>query len=57
MSAAGEHLRAQLKERGYRVAITPLHSFLRSGGSAFCLTLRLDSQSAPVSTADRVAVA
>jgi N-dimethylarginine dimethylaminohydrolase len=57
MSAAGEHLRAQLKERGYSVLITPLHSFLRSGGSAFCLTLRLDRQSAPVSAADRAAVA
>jgi N-dimethylarginine dimethylaminohydrolase len=57
MSAAGEHLRAQLKERGYRLVITPLHSFLRSGGSAFCLTLRLDRQSAPVSAADRAAVA
>jgi N-dimethylarginine dimethylaminohydrolase len=57
MSAAGEHLRAQLKERGYRVVITPLHSFLRSGGSAFCLTLRLDRQSAPVSAANRAAVA
>jgi N-dimethylarginine dimethylaminohydrolase len=57
MSAAGEYLRAQLKERGYRVVITPLHSFLRSGGSAFCLTLRLDRQSTPVSAADRAAVA
>jgi N-dimethylarginine dimethylaminohydrolase len=57
MSAAGEHLRAQLKERGYRVVITPLHSFLRSGGSAFCLTLRLDRQSASVSAANRAAVA
>ena len=46
MSACSEHLRAQLAERGYRVVTTPLTSFLRSGGSAFCLTLRLDLTSA-----------
>jgi hypothetical protein len=34
-----------MKERGYRVMTTPLNSFLRSGGSAFCLTLRLDCRS------------
>lgn len=44
-SACGERLRLQLTERGYRVMITPLRSFLRSGGAAFCLTLRLDWQS------------
>jgi N-dimethylarginine dimethylaminohydrolase len=44
-SACGEHLRLQLIERGYRVIITPLRSFLRSGGAAFCLTLRLDWRS------------
>ncbi|ARQ01383.1 dimethylarginine dimethylaminohydrolase family protein [Pseudorhodoplanes sinuspersici] len=54
MSACSDYLSAQLAERGYRVVTTPLTSFLRSGGSAFCLTLRLDltsaqsaSQSAP----------
>lgn len=46
MSAASERLRAQLAERGYQVAVAPLGAFLRSGGSAFCLTLRLDLQSA-----------
>jgi N-dimethylarginine dimethylaminohydrolase len=56
MSAASERLRAALAERGYRVVTTPLSSFLRSGGSAFCLTLRLDRRSLPVSgTQDRVA--
>jgi N-dimethylarginine dimethylaminohydrolase len=45
MSACGERLRSELSERGYRVLTTPLPSFLRSGGSAFCLTLRLDLQS------------
>jgi N-dimethylarginine dimethylaminohydrolase len=58
MSAASERLRAQLGERGYRVVTTPLTSFLRSGGSAFCLTLRLDRQSAPAAaTLDQAAVA
>ena len=46
MSGCSEALRSQLSERGYRVVTTPLPSFLRSGGSAFCLTLRLDRRSA-----------
>jgi N-dimethylarginine dimethylaminohydrolase len=45
MSACSERLRRELEERGYRVVTTPLESFLRSGGSAFCLTLRLDRYS------------
>jgi N-dimethylarginine dimethylaminohydrolase len=45
MSACSERLRSQLKERGYRVVTTPLRSFLRSGGSALCLALRLDFRS------------
>jgi ornithine aminotransferase len=47
MSSCSEELRAELLERGYRVVATPLTSFLRSGGSAFCLTLRLDLASEP----------
>jgi N-dimethylarginine dimethylaminohydrolase len=46
MSAASRRLRAELAERGYRVAATSLAAFQRSGGSAFCLTLRLDRRSA-----------
>jgi N-dimethylarginine dimethylaminohydrolase len=42
MSGCSERLCNELKERGYRVVTTPLQSFLRSGGAAFCLTLRLD---------------
>jgi N-dimethylarginine dimethylaminohydrolase len=53
MSSASAHLRAELNTRGYRVLQTPLPSFLRSGGSAFCLTLRLDRQSVAVGGADR----
>jgi N-dimethylarginine dimethylaminohydrolase len=46
MSACSRRLRAALRERGYRVSTTSLASFQRSGGSAFCLTLRLDRRSA-----------
>jgi N-dimethylarginine dimethylaminohydrolase len=49
MSGCGRRLRAKLHERGYAVVTTPLSSFLRSGGSAFCLTLRLDRRSVPLS--------
>ncbi len=47
MSGCSERLRAELRERGYRVVASPLQSFLRSGGAAFCLTLRLDRRSNP----------
>jgi N-dimethylarginine dimethylaminohydrolase len=55
MSGCGRRLRAQLAERGYEVAATPLSSFLRSGGSAFCLTLRLDRRSVPLTSFEREA--
>jgi N-dimethylarginine dimethylaminohydrolase len=42
MSRCGATLRRRLDERGYRVFQSPLDAFLRSGGSACCLTLRLD---------------
>ena len=42
LSSCSEGLRARLKDRGYTVVKTPLAAFLRSGGSACCLTLRLD---------------
>jgi N-dimethylarginine dimethylaminohydrolase len=45
MSQCGDVLHRRLSERGYHVVTTPLPSFLRSGGSAFCLTLRLDLRS------------
>jgi N-dimethylarginine dimethylaminohydrolase len=50
LSACSDSLRGRLAERGYRVTATPLDSFLRSGGSAFCLTLRLDRRSAAAQT-------
>jgi N-dimethylarginine dimethylaminohydrolase len=57
MSGCGQRLRGQLKERGYRVVTTPLGSFLRSGGAAFCLTLRLDLRSLSGQTAEHAAAA
>lgn len=42
MSSCSDRLRRSLEERGYTVIATPLHAFQRSGGSACCLTLRLD---------------
>jgi arginine dihydrolase len=56
MSGCGKRLHDELAERGYHVITTPLPSFLRSGGSAFCLTLRLDRRSA-ASAVDAAAVA
>jgi N-dimethylarginine dimethylaminohydrolase len=50
LSSCSEALRARLSARGYRVVKTPLAAFLRSGGSACCLTLRLDHRSAATQT-------
>ena len=44
---AGDALREALTQRGYEVHVVPLDSFNRSGGSAYCLTLRLDLSSRP----------
>ena len=57
MPACSPRLRAVLTERGYRVAVTPLPAFLRSGGAAFCLTLRLDRRSGALDAERDVAVA
>src|SRR6266852_408056 len=45
LPGCGGRLRAELEQRGYCVRKTPLGAFLRSGGAAFCLTLRLDARS------------
>jgi N-dimethylarginine dimethylaminohydrolase len=42
MHAAGRRLRERLHDAGYRVFCTELDEFIRAGGSAKCLTLRLD---------------
>ena len=45
LSECSDELKSRLTDRGYRVHTTPLGAFARSGGSAFCLTLRLDNRS------------
>ncbi len=52
LSSCSVALRRTLEDRGYKVAKTPLHAFLRSGGSACCLTLRLDHRTAATKVAD-----
>jgi len=47
MCYASDALRDGLTQRGYEVHVVPLESFNRSGGSAYCLTLRLDLSSRP----------
>ncbi|MFT4197968.1 MAG: arginine deiminase-related protein [Pseudoxanthomonas sp.] len=42
LNRASAALEEQLAECGYRVRATPLDEFLKAGGSAKCLTLRLD---------------
>ena len=49
MGHCSDELRERLQALGYRITLLPLESFWRSGGSACCLTLRLDQTSgAPV---------
>jgi ornithine aminotransferase len=43
MCHASAGTQSELGARGYRVHIVPLESFNRSGGAAYCLTLRLDN--------------
>jgi N-dimethylarginine dimethylaminohydrolase len=47
MCHASATMRAALSERGYAIHVVPLDSFNRSGGAAYCLTLRLDNESRP----------
>lgn len=53
LARAGAALRATLENAGYRVVETPLGEFLKAGGSAKCLSLRLDE--ARVAEAGRAA--
>jgi ornithine aminotransferase len=53
MCHASPATRAALLARGYRVNVVPLDSFNRSGGAAYCLTLRLDNTTHAVA-GDRV---
>jgi len=50
LSSCSAALRRALERRGYVVIETPLDVFQKSGGSACCLTLRLDYRPAPAQT-------
>jgi N-dimethylarginine dimethylaminohydrolase len=52
LSSASAALRRALAERGYAVVETPLDVFQKSGGSACCLTLRLDHRSGAAAAAE-----
>lgn len=45
LSRCSEQLKNKLQERGYSTTQTPLDAFALAGGSACCLTLRLDHRS------------
>ncbi len=51
MHDASRRLREQLHAIGYRVFRTDLSEFIKAGGSAKCLTLRLDDGPAPAAAA------
>lgn len=57
LSSASAALRGALEARGYTVVETALTAFQRAGGSACCLTLRLDHVSQAQVAAPRMAVA
>jgi N-dimethylarginine dimethylaminohydrolase len=47
MARAPETLRIKLQAHGYRLVEVDLAPFIRSGGAAYCMTLRLDRTSDP----------
>ena len=53
LSSCSPELRRTLEARGYRVIETLLDAFQRSGGSACCLTLRLDHRTQAAQQAHR----
>jgi N-dimethylarginine dimethylaminohydrolase len=42
LNQASPALRGQLEEKGFEVHETPLSEFMKAGGAAKCLTLKLD---------------
>jgi N-dimethylarginine dimethylaminohydrolase len=55
MAKASPSLIARLAERGYRIIEVDLLPFMMSGGGAYCMTLRLDNQSAEAGAVRRAA--
>jgi N-dimethylarginine dimethylaminohydrolase len=45
LATASDRFQAMIEERGYTLHKLPISTFSKSGGSAFCLTLRLDRMS------------
>jgi lysine-ketoglutarate reductase/saccharopine dehydrogenase-like protein (TIGR00300 family) len=56
LNQASAGLRQQLETRGYDVVETPLSEFLKAGGAAKCLTLRLDEPRLVTATATGAAL-
>lgn len=50
MHACSDRLRGELEKAGFTVHTTPLHEFLKAGGSAKCLSLKLDEPEAAESS-------
>ncbi len=48
LNAGCDKLATDLRERGYSPVAVELDEFIKSGGSAKCLTLRLDGEEAAV---------
>ena len=48
VNAGSEQLAADLRAAGYRCQFIELDEFIKAGGSAKCLTLRLDGEDAAV---------
>jgi N-dimethylarginine dimethylaminohydrolase len=57
LSSCSTALRRALEQRGYAVIETPVDAFQKSGGSACCLTLRLDHQPVAVSASGATVIA
>jgi lysine-ketoglutarate reductase/saccharopine dehydrogenase-like protein (TIGR00300 family) len=55
LNQASASLRQRLEARGYAVLETPLTEFLKAGGAAKCLTLRLDEPPSPAAVVPSVA--
>ena len=48
MARAPDSLRTRLAASGYRLTEVNLDPFILSGGAAYCMTLRLDRTSVPL---------
>ena len=56
LARCSDALEAELNRRGYTIHRVPIADFSKSGGSAFCLTLRLDRASDVAANTERLVV-